>query len=107
MSGDASRQNGRLGGRPQSEATRVARAATERFRELGAQHAEELFGLQMNLARGVKVADDSGVYQKPPDNKAIDSILDRTFGKPQASLELTGEVDTHYTIIHEFTKDHD
>lgn len=107
MGGDASRENGKKGGRPMSEASKVARLASEKVRQMAGEHAEELFRLQMTLARGVKVADteDGPIYQKPPDGKAIDSLMDRFMGKASQAIELNGDVDTHYTIIHEFTTD--
>ncbi len=41
-------------------------------------------------------SDESAAYYflttKEPDNKAIDSLRDRTFGKAKESLEITGEV---------------
>lgn len=64
------------GGRNQLTLERIA--AKERFVANVAKVVDELFGLQMNAAR-------------KGDGRAIDSLLDRAFGKADQSLDLTSK----------------
>jgi len=63
----------------------------------------ELIALKMELARGVLVEDinpvtgDRAVYQKPPDGKAIEYLIDRIMGKPAQRQEHSGQIGT-YTV---------
>lgn len=61
----------------------------------------ELVNLKLELARGVLVEDvnpvtgERGVYQKPPDGKAIEYLIDRIMGKPTQRQEHSGEIGSY------------
>jgi len=67
----------------------------------------ELIDLKMQLARGVLVEDinpvtgDQTVYQKPPDGKAIEYLIDRIMGKPTERREHSGEVGSYVVDLSE------
>lgn len=63
------------GGRNQATVERLA--ALRLFRQRVAENAEALFDAQLKIA----IAGD---------NKAIDSLLDRAFGKPTQAIEMSG-----------------
>lgn len=71
-----------------------------------ADRLPELVELKMELARGVKVQDaDGNVYQRPPDGKAIEYLIDRIMGKPterrEHEVDHRGEVGTYVVNIGE------
>lgn len=147
MSGNASKENGKLGGRPKGSKTAAVierDEAIKKFRERVAQNADRLFDLQMGLAKGAQYLfridkewvktgegkngekgffrnkkpvlvvspeemrqyledefvngdaeddqDEGAAYYflvaKDPSNQAIDSMLDRTFGRAKSELEV-------------------
>lgn len=146
MAGNASRENGKKGGRPKgskSASTIEREAVLAAFRDRVARNADILFDAQLTLARGqtflykiekewVDTGKGKGFYRKKkprivtaqweiesylegevsegdpdddqdpaatyyflttkePSNFAIDSLLDRAFGKSKQTTELTGK----------------
>jgi hypothetical protein len=59
----------------------------------------ELIDLKMQLARGVLIEGQTGVYQTPPDGKAIEYLIDRIMGKPTQRQEVEGEIGTYIVNI--------
>lgn len=116
-----------------SPATLDREAALRHFRARVAQHADELFDSQFTLARGYTVlfrkpkqgkavqvtdlttirqyldgelADAADAYYlvtERPNNFAISDLLDRTFGKAPAALEVTGKDGGPVHVHHHFS----
>ena len=85
-----------------SKATHTIQAEQARahFIKRVTDELDPLIDAQLDLAKGVYVEQvvktPSGerqvrVYQKEPENKAIDSLVQQTIGKPKESIEHTGE----------------
>ena len=113
MAGDASRVNGRKGGRPKGS-LHAAKAAIvrEHMAAAGAAVAEAQIGLALGCQRVYKrngegyarVTDEQEIFRflasgaKDPDyllvaatdadNRACDSVLNRAFGKPKELVEV-------------------
>lgn len=114
---EAARENGKKGGRPRAEDPHVKlrNAAHKLFKSKVARQAQRLYAAQMTLAEGSRVLvkqvsgghrlvsnhqeilnfldgkPQDGVYlltTERPNNMAIDSLLDRAFGKPTQTIEL-------------------
>jgi hypothetical protein len=125
VAGEISRQNGRKGGRPTGSKTSEISAAV---RDRIAAQADALVSAQLSLALGVAHlyrrkgggsfelvtdADEIGrflneevdrepyryVAAVPPDNRAIDSLLNRGLGKPTDQLEVTMPVSPKVTYV--------
>jgi hypothetical protein len=98
---DNPKQNGgaRPGaGRPKgaiSPETKLKIAAKQQFEERVRSHAKELFNAQITRFLDGKYSEDTHQYYmltvEKPDARAIDSLLDRAFGKAPQSLEIKDE----------------
>lgn len=96
-------------GRPQGaldKSTKLKHQAARAYRERVVKIGNELFEAQKDLALGVWVMDEKNerrVYQKPPDGRVIQDMLDRAItGRPAATLELDDAIE-NVTIRHVFT----
>lgn len=65
----------------QNKATKDRAAVKQAFIDRISAVVDELFDAQLKLATGNE--------KRPPDGRAIDSMLDRVFGKSQENLDLT------------------
>lgn len=81
MAGDASRQNGKLGGKPKGyKAPHTLKAQEERARAIALvdSELEAIFIPQIEKA-------------KKGDTSAFNAVLDRAWGKPLQGVEMTGK----------------
>jgi hypothetical protein len=126
MAGQASVENGKLGGRPKgslNQATKEKKEAEKQFIARVVKSVNRLFNAQISIAEGctylyrieetgegkkkhvlvtspgeIEAYLDSDVDEKDyyyittekPDNKAIDSLMDRAFGKARQTIGLDG-----------------
>jgi hypothetical protein len=92
-------------GRPR-KADRFARPIAAAEKRI-ADWLPELIDLKMTLARGVLVEDinpitgERDVYQKPPDGKAIEYLIDRIMGKPAQRQEHSGTIGSYVVDLSE------
>lgn len=82
-------------GRKKAQHTIEAEAARKRVVETVIKRMDELLDAQFALALGHyedKIFADGRrrVYKAPPDEKAIEYLMNRTFGKPTESVEMGG-----------------
>ncbi len=102
---EASRRNGKKGGRPKGTISEQARMQQEMRKMLTAAAREvfpSLIKAQIDLAQGVYVeeivvaADHKGkttkakrrVYQRPPSQEAVKYVMDQAIGKPKETKEI-------------------
>lgn len=102
---EASRRNGKKGGRPKGTISEQARMQQEMRKMLTAAAREvfpSLIKAQIDLAQGVYVeeivvaADHTGkktkakrrVYQRPPSQEAVKYVMDQAIGKPKETKEI-------------------
>lgn len=101
---EASRRNGKNGGRPKGTLSDQARMQQE-MRVMLTQRAREVFpsliNAQIDLAQGVYVEetviveDKDGnkkevrrVYKRPPSQEAVKYVMDQAIGKPKETKEI-------------------
>jgi hypothetical protein len=101
---EASRKNGKKGGRPKGSLSETARMQQEMRKMLTQRARKEFSGLidaQLDLARGVyveevdTVKDKKGniktkrrVYKRPPSSEAIKYLMDQAVGKPKETRDV-------------------
>lgn len=102
---EASRKNGKKGGRPKGSISEVARMQQE-MRKMLTKKAREKFGdlmqAQIDLALGVWVEETdtkvnaSGeietvrrVYKRPPSNEALKHLMDQSIGRARESIDVS------------------
>ncbi len=94
---ETARENGKLGGRPRGSLGKTALVAIEIRKQIAERVREEydkLMKAKLDLALGHKVQgkDDDGketIYEKSPDGKAIEYLLDQTIGKAAQKVEVS------------------
>lgn len=99
MPGISSQINGRKGGRPsgsENEKTKIRRSMNERWLENVSKVTDQLFMAHLDLALGYYTTktnpnEEIRVYQRPPDGKAIQWMLEQIWGKAPQSIELEVE----------------
>lgn len=114
MAGDASRRNGKKGGRPKHQATLTKEAAREFVRQRVIAELGPLVDAQIENAKGLKylVSRDKKtgkflrvgpamasatqeetieVWEKDPAIQAFTDLLNRTIDKPADHVEVTGK----------------
>ena len=102
MAGDASRMNGRKGGRPKNSSTIIGEEFRNQLAEQIKAEATEWLQAIRDAALGhfKEVRDPDGqitrVYKRSPDQKAWATAMDRAFGKPKQPIgiedDLTAEM---------------
>lgn len=99
MPGASSRLNGLKGGRPhgsENEKTKLRRSMNEQWLKNTCGIADRLFVAQLDLALGVYTVKTTPngqerIYQRPPDGKAIQWMLEQIWGKAPRSIEIETE----------------
>lgn len=99
MAGDTSRTNGRLGGRPrgsENDQTVSRREMRKRWLDRVYAQADLIFDAQLDLALGyfTEEAAPNGkkrVYQRPPNGKSLQWIMEQAWGKAPQNLNLEVE----------------
>lgn len=96
MAGEASRQNGKLGGRPISPKTKAKAEAEALFIREAQKHIPTMVQALIDAATGAWTAVEKDgeivrVYKKPPETQALKEYFDRVMGKAnqQVSLDVT------------------
>lgn len=99
MAGQASKENGKKGGRPPGsfgghtiEATKAREYLVNRV----AKELEPILTAQIEAAKGLSYEDPKlgVVFKKLPDTKAGEYLINQSAGKPKESVELSGSVVT-------------
>ena len=101
MAGDASRMNGRKGGRPKNSSTIIGEEFRNQLAEQIKAEATEWLQAIRDAALGhfKEVRDPEGqitrVYKRSPDQKAWATAMDRAFGKPKQPIGFDDPLDVN------------
>lgn len=112
MAGNASRINGRKGGRPkgsESLATKFRREMQKRWVDRIWEEADKFFDAQRDLALGhyKEVLTNEGrvkVYRKSPDARSLQWMFEQIWGKAPQYIELEVEEEMKFELTEETKK---
>lgn len=115
MAGDASRINGKNGGRPKGSEnfdTKQRREMKNRWFQLINDEADAIFQAQLTLALGCYAEKQTPdgvqrVYKRPPDAKSLQWIMEQVWGRPSqpSDLEDVSEQDAEPELSEETQRD--
>ena len=93
----ASRENGKLGGRPVATKTLETQTIRKRLVERFSEKADELFDAWEDLALGhyqlIEQPDGTAkVYKTAPNPKALKDLIDQTIGKASQQIDVSGSL---------------
>lgn len=113
MAGNASRINGKKGGRPcgfETSETKTRRAMKQQWLEKVRTAADRIFDAQLDLALGhfAQVNGPEGpvrVYKRSPDGRSLQWIMEHVWGKAHESMSLQNEPELNEEIPEETMRD--